>query len=181
MYIEIVYVCTYIYINMHICGQTNNHHPLIHCLGIILQCFCYLSASSTGGWCCFGIFWVIFIRFLLEPKSEQVWQHVVMHQSVNWRADTVESCSNRVVDIQLKEDLDHSLWTLELLFQYLDTGIAEANRNVSTDFSRSGGGPPLVLIFYQITFPITVFSSPPESGEVEYSRKKARKKKNIFF
>lgn len=127
------------------------------------------------------LLWVIFIRFLFEPKSEQVWQHVVMHQSVNWRADTVESCSNRVVDIQLKEDLDHSLWNLELLFQYLDTGIAEANRNVSTDFSRSGGGPPLVLIFYQITFPITVFSSPPESGEVEYSRKKARKKKEYIF
>lgn len=59
--------------------------------------------------------------------------------------------------------------------------MVEANRNVSTDFSRSGSGPPLVLIFYQISFLITVFSSPPESGEVEYSGKKARKEKNIFF
>lgn len=86
-----------------------------------------------------------------------------------------------MVDIQPKEDLDFSFWNLKLIFQYLDTGIAEANRNVSTDFSRSGSGPPLVLIFYKISFPITVFSSPPESGEVEYSGKKARKKRIYFF
>lgn len=104
-----------------------------------------------------------------------------MHQSVNWRTGLVESCLNRVVGIQPKEDLDYSPWNLELVFHYLDTGIAEANSNVSTEFSRSGSAPPLVLIFYQISFPITVFSSPPESGEVEYSGKKARKKKEYIF
>lgn len=104
-----------------------------------------------------------------------------MHQSVNWRAEAVESCLNRVVDVQPKEDINHYLSNLELIFQYLDTRVAEAKRNVSTDFSRSGGGPPPVLIFYQISFSITVFSSPPESGEVEYSKKKARKKKESIF
>lgn len=104
-----------------------------------------------------------------------------VHQSANWRAGTVESCLNTVVDIQPKENWDCSVSNLELFFQYLDTGIAERNGNFSTDFSRSGGGPPLVLIFYQISFPITVFSSPPESGEVEYSREKAGKKGIYIF
>lgn len=85
-----------------------------------------------------------------------------VHQSANWRAGTVESYLNTVVDIQPKENWDYSVSNLELFFQYLDTGIAEGNGNFSTDFSRSGGGPPLVLFFYQISFPITVFSSPPE-------------------
>jgi len=57
--------------------------------------------------------------------------------------------------------------------------IAGGNGNVSTDFSKSGGGP-LVLIFYQISFPITVFSSPPESGENTLARKLG-KKEYMFF
>lgn len=39
----------------------------------------------------------------------------------------------------------------------------------------------LLLFLFFTSFPITVFSSPPESGEVEYSGKKARKKKRIYF
>lgn len=70
---------------------------------------------------------------------------------------------------------------LGFFFQYQDAGIAGGNGNVSTDFRRSGGGPPLVLIFYQISFLIAVFSSPPESAEVKYSRKKTRKKTMYIF
>lgn len=64
-----MYVHIYIYKKMHICGQTNNHHLLIHCLRIILQCFCHPSANNTEGWCCCGIFWAIFnIRFLFTTE-----------------------------------------------------------------------------------------------------------------
>lgn len=137
---------------MHIRGQINSHHLLIICLRTILQCFCHLSASNTEGWCCCGIFWVIFkIIFLFTTEVRASMRTYGHHQSVKWRAGTVESCWNTVVDIQPKEDLDYPLWNLELVFQYLNTGIAEANRNISTDFSRSGGGPALVLIFYQFS------------------------------
>lgn len=56
---------------MHICGQTNIHHPLIHCLRIILQCFCFyhLSARGTERWFCCGGFGVIFkVRFLFTTE-----------------------------------------------------------------------------------------------------------------
>lgn len=96
-----MYVCTYIYIyryNMHICGQTNIHHPLIHCSRIILQCFCFchLSARNTEWWFCYGGFfgWFLTSDSCLQLKSEQVWEDVSMHQSANWRAGRVESRLN---------------------------------------------------------------------------------------
>lgn len=162
---------------MHICGQTSNHHPLIHCLKIILQCFCHLSVSNTEGWCCCGIFWVIFnIRF---------WFTVEVRASMRTCGHGPE-CK---LETQENHELTFSprkIWTFlfEILSWFFSIWIQGLQKLIEMFLLTSVGvGVDLLLFlfFTRILFQLLYFPAHLNQERWNTVGRKLEKKKNIFF